>query len=371
MLYALLNYKMAKLIFTFVLFITQVNFALADDAESGSSYKIGVVLGITGPASTWSLNALRGLELARDEINESGGVKKRKIELLVEDSKTEPSQSVAAYQKLVKVDHVKIVIGDIWAHLINAMVPLAERDKVVLISPTVSDDSPGLHSSYFFTMGHRVSSVREAVDHFFKINSNVRRIGIFCYDNSWGHAYSQMWREMADKNGAEIIEEVCSFEFGSAQRSAVTRFKAKNVDAVFSSEWTDQIIRAMREQKLNATFLGTSNVTEALFVRNAKNGLMDGAFFTDWRPNETFRNAFIRKYGEQPILEAQNSYEILRSLAKALESSEPDVVTALRKVHYDGVDGLIDFSKGIFANQSVGRLCQVQQSNVVGLGEAS
>ena len=45
-LYVLLNYKMNKLILTCVLFISQLNFALADDAELGSSYKIGVVLGL-------------------------------------------------------------------------------------------------------------------------------------------------------------------------------------------------------------------------------------------------------------------------------------------------------------------------------------
>lgn len=102
--------------------------------------KIGVILGLTGAANVWSENARMGLEMARNEINASGGVKGQKIELLFEDSKTEAAQSVAAYHKLVNIDKVKIIVGDIWAHLTNALVPLTEANRVILITPTVPDD---------------------------------------------------------------------------------------------------------------------------------------------------------------------------------------------------------------------------------------
>ena len=105
---------MVRLLFTFLVLIVNVGSALAESTSEKPPHKIGVILGLTGPASTWSQNSLRGLELARDEINSSGGINGRKIELLVEDSRTEPSKSAAAYQKLVNVDRVRVVIGDIW-----------------------------------------------------------------------------------------------------------------------------------------------------------------------------------------------------------------------------------------------------------------
>ena len=354
--------------FFFALLLALVLFldlAFAERAPTHSAYKVGVILGLTGPASTWSKNSLRALELARDEINEAGGVNNRKIELLVEDSKTEPSRAVAAYQKLVNVDGVRVIVGDVWAHLINPLLPLAERDRVVLISPTVSDDSPDLRGNYFFTMGHRVESVRDAVALFFKSHPSVSRAGILCYDNSWGHAYSRMWRAVAAEHGVEVVGEVCSFSFGDEQRVALTKFRQKKVDVVIAAEWTDQVMRTMREQGLQSLLLGTANVTEALYVRNAHNGAMDGAYFTDWRPNPSYRNRFFNRFGEEPILESQNSYEILRSIAKALALPNGDLVESLREVRYAGVDGLIDFSKGNFVNQSVGGLYQVERGNVV------
>jgi branched-chain amino acid transport system substrate-binding protein len=339
--------------------------AFADELNAPPTYKIGVILGLTGPAATWSKNSLRGLELAQDEVNQAGGVKGRKFELLVEDSKTEPSHSVTAYQKLVKIDGVRIIVGDIWAHLTNAIHPLSERDKVVLISPTVSDDSPELKGSYFFTMGHRVGSVKAAVASFFKLNPSIRRAGIFCYDNSWGHAYSKMWRAVAAQNGVEIVDEICAFQFGSEHRAAIAKFRQKKIDLVIAAEWTDQIARTMREQKLEAKLLGTSNITEALFVRSSDGDLVEGAYFTDWRPDEIFRTKFINRFGEEPILESQNSYEIIRSIAKALSISDVEIAESLRKVRYQGVDGLIDFSDGAFGNKSEGHLLQVKQGKII------
>lgn len=347
-----------------ILLLTFSSVVVAADRE-GDPIKIGVIYGFTGAAQAWSENARMGLELARDEINDSGGVGGRKLELLFEDSKTDAAQSVAAYKKLVNVDQVKIVVGDIWAHLTKAILPLANKDRIILIAPTVADDSEEMNGKYFFTMGHRVGSVRNAVDKFFKINKEVHRVGILCFDNSWGHAYLKMWSEVAAKNNVEVVDKICSFGFGDSHRSAITRFRSKKVDAVIAAEWTDQVIRMMNEQKLNAKLLGTSNVIEALKIRNPDNDLMDGAYFTDWLPSKEFIEHFKLKFGKDPMLEADSSYEILRSIAKALASSEEDVLTALKKVKYEGVGGLIDFTAGISANKGIGRLYQIKDRGVI------
>ena len=157
---------------------------------------------------------------------------------------------------------------------------------------------------------------------------------------------------------------MCSFDFGNDHRSVITRFRAKNVDAIIAAEWTDQVIKIMHEQKLNAQLLGTSNVVEALKVRNADNNLMEGSFFTDWRPNNEFAEHFKNKFGKEPMLEADNSYEILRSIAKALTNSKGDTLSALREVKYQGVGGLIDFTDGMFANKGIGHLYQVKSRNI-------
>jgi ABC-type branched-subunit amino acid transport system substrate-binding protein len=336
-------------------------------AEPARTYKIGVVLGLTGAAATWSESARQGLEMAQEEINQSGGIRGRRLDLLFEDSGTEAARSVSAYKKLVEVQGVRIIVGDIWAHLINAILPLAEKDRVLLIAPTVSDDDPALKGQYFFTMGNRVNSVRRAVSQFFEINPEVKRVGILCFDNSWGHAYSKMWHEVATENGVTVVGEVCSFGFTDTHRTEIAKFRALGADAIIAAEWTDQVLKTMKEQRMASKLLGTSNVTEALYVRNSSNDLMEGTFFTDWSPSDEFISRFKQRYGKDPILGAHNAYEILRSIAKALTISDQDVASALRTVHYEGVGGSIDFRNGMFANMSVGSLFTVKSRKVVAI----
>lgn len=53
----------------------------------------------------------RGVELARDEINEAGGIMGRPVELIIEDNQLDPRVSVQKYQKLVEQDNVVAVTG--------------------------------------------------------------------------------------------------------------------------------------------------------------------------------------------------------------------------------------------------------------------
>mgnify|MGYP003393993309 FL=1 len=76
--------------------------------------KIGVVYGLTGPASSWTDYGIKAAELAVSEINENGGVNGRLVELVIEDSNSSPAKAVAAYQKLTDIDKVGAVIGDVW-----------------------------------------------------------------------------------------------------------------------------------------------------------------------------------------------------------------------------------------------------------------
>ena len=325
--------------------------------------KIGVVFGLTGAAQVWGENGRMGLELAQDEINSSGGIHGKKIKLIFEDSKSNPMDSVAAYRKLTNIDQVKIVIGDVWDYLTNPLIPLADRDKVILFSPTIIPDSVMRTSNYFFTMGPRSESLPTSVDLFFKNNRNIKRIGIFCWDNPWGQSYLRIWREVANKNGVTIENALCTMDFNNDFRTDVAKIAAKKVDAVIITYMASVILRRMKEQKLSIKVLTTSNVIEDIKLKKAPDELFEGIYTTDWKPNNEFIDKFREKFKTEPIVEAHNSYEVLRSIAQALKSNEVDTLSALRTLKYDGVAGLIDFSGSSFPNKSTAQLYRVHNGN--------
>jgi len=325
--------------------------------------KIGVVYGFTGAARVWSEYGRMGLELAQDEINSSGGINGKQIELIIEDSKSNPTQSVAAYRKLVTIDKVKIVLGNIWSFITNPLIPLAARDRIILVSPTAMRESVERTNKHFFTMGESIQSISGAVDSFFKLNRDIKSIGIFCWEDTWGQAYLKVWRERAVANGVKVAAELCTVNFANDFRTDVAKMSAAKVDGVIIAHMGDVILQRMREQKFTAKVLATSNIIEDIKVKQADSELFEGVYITDWRPNEEFRAKFRRKFGRDAVVEAHNSYESLHSIAKALKSSETDTLAALRTVKYEGVAGLIDFSRSSFANHSVAQLYRVRDGD--------
>lgn len=354
--------KAEKSIFALLILLPALFLNFECFADEGK-IRVGVVIGLTGAAEIWGLNAKRGLDLALDEINNSGGVKGQKIELLYEDSRTTPSGAVAAYKKLVNVDKVRFVVGDVWSFITNPLVPLLDADRVILISPTVMDASVERTSDYFFSMAHRVSSIRKAVEAFFKLNSEVRRIGILCWDDAYGRAHLQLWKEMAQANGVKVVDEICQSDFGNDYRSDITRIASKQVDAIIATRDLDRVLRRMKEQHLQLKLLSTNDIVESVRVRGLSNELSEGVYFTDWQADSGFANRFKARYGQAPMLEAENSYEVLRSIAKALAVSDGDELQALKGIRYDGVGGLVDFTRSMFANYGEGHLYRVKSGS--------
>ncbi|MCB0334537.1 MAG: ABC transporter substrate-binding protein, partial [Bdellovibrionales bacterium] len=173
-------------------------------AEERAPLKIGVIAGYSGAAKEWADYGRMALELARDEINQNGGVRGRPVELLFEDSQTVPAKAVSAYTKLATIDKVDAIIGELWAFLTNPLIPLSERMKVPTISPTVMDQSIRDTSPYFFSLGHRYVSLEGAVRQFFDLHPDLKRIGVLCWDDPWGRANLAVWKMILTERNISI-----------------------------------------------------------------------------------------------------------------------------------------------------------------------
>jgi len=356
--------KLTKLICA-LSFVTLLAADSLGELPDTSTYKIGVVLGLTGPAQVWGEYARLGLELARDEINSNGGVAGKEIKLIIEDSKTQPAQAVSAYTKLVKVDKVPIVIGDVWDFITNPMIALAKRDDTLLFTPTTMPSALQAKGRSIFTMGHKETGITAAVEQFFKMNQGVKRVGILCWDDAWGNTYLRVWRDAIEKAGAKEVVAVCNNNFTTDYRTDILKIAAKNVDAIFIAHLAEVALKRIREQGLNVPVLTTSNVVEDLKIKKAPKEIFEGIFLTDWKPSDEFVQRFKAKYDREPFVEAYLSYDTLHALAKGLALGDSDLPRALSTIRYQGSVGMIDLSDPLSANQSKASLFRVRDGNII------
>jgi len=110
-------------------FVTQ---AVAD------SYKVGAVFSVTGRTSFLGHPEKKTAELVVDQINKAGGINGKKLELLVYDTEGDATKTNLAVKKLITQDKVCAVIGPSLSGTSMAVVPLAEKYKIPLVSVAAS-----------------------------------------------------------------------------------------------------------------------------------------------------------------------------------------------------------------------------------------
>ena len=88
--------------------------------------------------------------MAADEINAAGGIDGRMLEFVIEDSKCNAADAIAAYHKLTDVDGVKIILGTSCSSAMLGVAPLAEADGVILFSGLASNPDIANAGDYIF-----------------------------------------------------------------------------------------------------------------------------------------------------------------------------------------------------------------------------
>src|SRR3954447_7828545 len=91
---------------------------------------VGVIADQTGALSPMGGAQANTAALVVDEINSSGGLLGRSVELLIEDSASDDANAAAAAAKLVQDDHVALLLGGIFSSTREAIKEPAvvERD---------------------------------------------------------------------------------------------------------------------------------------------------------------------------------------------------------------------------------------------------
>ena len=327
--------------------------------------KIGAVYSLTGGGGIRANAGRKAIELAVKEINTAGGVNGRPLIMIFEDSKTIPGEAVSAYNKLRNVDRADVIIGDVFSFTTNALIPLSERDKQIIISPSVMDKSFETVSSYFFTLAPRAESMRKAYNDFFDLNKDIKTVFILCRDDAWGHIHLDIWKEIIKDRGLSIAGEMCQNEFTHDYYLEAARIRAKKPDVVIITYLLDAVLRRLKEQHLTTKILTTIHLEESIKVRHLSPDYTNGAYLALWPATQKFQDTYQSEYGEPPFLDAHNHYDIIYSIAEAFKKNQKNPIAGLLQVKFQGASGLVDFTNPDNANspnQSQAVLMQVQNN---------
>jgi branched-chain amino acid transport system substrate-binding protein len=141
--------------FVFVMLVIVMLSSLISGCSTEKKVKIGFVAQVTGADSYIGQAAKVALEDRIKEINDKGGIKGYKVELITYDSRSEVPDAVTAAKRLIEQDHVVGAIGPEWSGAGIPIASIADTAKVPFIATTASnikvtvDDNNAVHPYMF------------------------------------------------------------------------------------------------------------------------------------------------------------------------------------------------------------------------------
>jgi branched-chain amino acid transport system substrate-binding protein len=134
-----------------------------DTATSTDPIRVGQIVSLTGNYSPLGSENKKSVELAVEKINRDGGVLGgRKLEVVVKDDKSQPDQSVLAFNDL-RGDDVAAVIGSPFSNSALATIPSVDRAKIPYLSLTPADEQVHPQHEYVFVVPALASLYAERI----------------------------------------------------------------------------------------------------------------------------------------------------------------------------------------------------------------
>src|SRR5215210_8933466 len=101
--------------------------------------KICVNEPLTGAFAASGTYVVNGAKIAADEINAKGGILGKKLELVIEDNKSNPTEAAAVAEKLITSDKVPVLMGAWGSSLTLAVMPkLADYETPMVVETSSS-----------------------------------------------------------------------------------------------------------------------------------------------------------------------------------------------------------------------------------------
>lgn len=308
-------------------------------------YKVGAIAPLSGDAAAYGESFRNTLLIALDEINSSGGINGKKMELIIEDGKCNGEGAVNAAQKLVNVDKVQVIIGGFCSAESLSALPVAEAGKVALFSPASSNPSLSGKSKFFFRNFPSDSS-QGAILAQAAFDSGKRKVAFIQEQTDYTAGVFKSFTEKFESLGGTTVKE----EYGPAVKdfkSQLTKLQATNADALFINANTPASTEIIVQQ-VSALNWNTSLFTNDIIVSSSQtlakykkelNGLI-GAEFTANDANPKFKHlldAYKAKFGvELPY----------QSYSQTVYDAIYIVREAIGKVGYNGVK-IAEFGRGL------------------------
>ncbi len=334
-------------------------------APSGEPIKVGAIFAINGPASFLGLPESRTAQMMVDEINKSGGVLGRPIQLIMKDSGASPEKAISLAKQLIDEEKVLAILGPSTSGESMAIKNICQEGKTIMFSCAAAETIVSPVASYVFKVPQRDSDAVRLIYTSMK-SKGINKIGVISSTDGYGNAGKAQLEKLAGEYGVTIAISEGYDKAATDLTGILNKLKGENVQAVVN--WSivpaqGLVAKNMKQIGLDVPLyqsMGFGNVKYVQAAGDAANGtlfpcgrLLVADQLPDSNPQKAvlmaYKTEYEREFKDDVSTFGGHAYDgllILTSAIKTANSTDPEKVRdAIENTRgLPGTAGIFNFS---------------------------
>ncbi len=315
-------------------------FPVQQNSEN-SKIKIGFMGPLTGDAASYGHGIKRGVDLA---LKDSGLTN---VKIIYEDTKCDGKETVNAINKLINIDGVVAIVGEVCSGATLAAAPIAEESKIVLITPSSTSSEITKSGDYIFrTIPSDTLQGKFAANLIYGMN--ITNLSILYGNEEYGIGLKDSLKADFEALGGSVVSTEAFERSSTDLRTQITKIRKSRPQALYIvSNSPDSAVAALKQIKqlgLRVKLFGSEGL-KAIEVSNEKSA--QGLIITSVSAGTTtFATEYYNEYGLAAEPFSPQGYDSFTALAKTLKEGAltgDTIKEDLYKLEFDGASGKIAF----------------------------
>jgi len=324
--------------------------------KSQNVIKIGAVLPLTGDIASYGTDTKNGIDLAIDLANN----KQTKYKFVVEyhDSKGEAKTAVTVLERLLATSKPIVVIGENTSSATASMIPIADKHKTILISPSATASNLSKQSSYFFRV--YPSDIEEGI---FMANTIAQKhlnanVSIIYVNNDFGIGSKDVFEKNAKVLGIKVLQSFGYSADATDFKSILTIVKSQKPDVIYMPGYYKDgaiLLKQIKEMGINVVAYGSGTHEDPELIKIS--GIASEGFMypmsMGFNVNSsepvvtTFINDFNKRFGKGPGIMSALGYDCAKLIIEGALTQGTSVDDIKRYIlttkDIQGAAGLMNF----------------------------
>ena len=309
------------------------------DALSGNTVKVGLLHSLSGTMAISEVPVMEAEKLAIEEINASGGVLGKQIEIIEEDGLSDPRIFAEKARMLLTTKNVATIFGCWTSASRKAVIPIMEHENALLWYPVQYEGMENT-KNVVYTGSTLNQQIIPAIDYLLK--NGRKRMFLVGSDYIFPHTANKIIKAQLNAMGGECVGEEYTPLGYTDYAGLIERIKTIHPDVIINTLNGDtnvHFFRQLREAGITAEDIPVMSFSIAEVEVQYIGAENTAGHYTAWSyyetldnpENKSFISAYKRAYGnarltDDPIAAGYTAVYLWKTAVERANSFDTEAV---------------------------------------------